>query len=158
MASVLELLQDNSFYIRASKCSFGVTSLTYLGHIISAAGVQPDPDKIEAVKAWPYPKSVKQVRAFLGLTGYYRRFIERYAQLAAPLSDLLRKDNFHWDEKTTNAFNLLKERLITTPVLIYPNFSLPFVIETDACEVGVGAILLQKEHPIAYYSKKLSPL
>lgn len=82
----------------------------------------------------------------------------QYAQLAAPLTDLLRKNNFHWDESTLAAFNTLKEKLITAPVLIYPNFSLPFVIETDACDVGVGAVLIQRGHPVAYYSKKLSPL
>lgn len=142
LGAVLELLQKNSFYIRLSKCEFGVASLVYLGHTILGEGVQPDQEKIEAVKAWPQPKSVKQVQAFLGLTGYYRRFIEKYSQLVAPLT----------------AFNMLKEKLTTTPVLIYPNFSLPFVIETDACDVGVGAILLQREHPIAFYSKKLSPL
>lgn len=151
MKEVLGLLQRNSFYIWVSKYDFGVASLTYLGHIISAAGVQPDPEKISVVKAWPPPKSVKQVRAFMGLTGYYQRFVEKYAQVAAPLSDLVRKDNFHWDAKTEITFQVLKEKLTSTPVFIFPNFSLPFIIETDACEVGVRAILLQKEHPITYY-------
>lgn len=91
---MLGLLRQNTFYIRISKCSFEVTYLIYLGHIVSADGMQPDPDKIEAVRAWPAPNSVRQVCTFLGLTGYYRRFIARYAQLAAPLTDLLRKTSF----------------------------------------------------------------
>lgn len=138
--------------------TFGVSSLVYPGHIISAEGVRPDLEKIIAVRDWPTPKSVRQVRTFLGLTGYYRRFIARYAQVAAPLTDLLRKDSFRWDVTTETAFDALKARLTSTPLLAYPDFSLPFIIETDTCEVGIGAILLQKEHPIAYYSKKLSPL
>lgn len=135
IAVVLDLLQQNSFYIQESKCSFGVSILVYLGHIISAYGVRTDLEKIRAVQDWPTPKSVWQVWVFLGLTGYYWHFIERYAQLAGLLIDLLRKDNFHWTERKLGSFNTLKEKLISTSVLAYSNFAQPFVIETDACNI-----------------------
>lgn len=109
-------------------------------------------------ESWPGPITIRQVRAFLGLTGYYRRFISRYAQVAAPITNLLKKNNFLWNSEVEIAFKELKNILITAPVLIYPNFDLPFVLETDACEVGVGAVLLQNDHLVAFYSKKLSAL
>lgn len=130
----------------------------YLGHIISAQGVRLDPEKIEVLNSWLEPKTVKNARSFLGFTGYYRRFIQHYVQLTSPLIDVLRKDCFCWDEGTRKAFRVLQEKIMTTPILSYPNFDLPFTIETDACDVRVGVILLQEEHPISFYSKKLSPL
>lgn len=119
-------------------------------------GVHPDPNKVAAVKEWPMPKSVKQVRAFLGLTRYYRRFINQYAQVASPITDLLKNNRFNWGDTTEEAFELLKEALISA--LACPNFSAPFVVETNACDVGVGVVLAQLEHPVAYYSKKLSSI
>lgn len=143
--------------MRASKYSFGLIELNYLGHIISPKGVQLDSKKIEAVKSWRPSKTMRQVRAFLGLTGYYRHFIKCYTHLVAPLMDLLKKDNFRWEENQQTAFDDLKEKLITTSVLAYPNFSILSVIETDACDVGAGAVL-QNEHPISNFSKKISSL
>lgn len=96
--------------------------------------------------------------AFLGLTRYYRRFISCYAQVAAPITNLLRKNNFQWNSEAEAAFKELKKILIPAPMLVYPNFELPFVIETDACDIGMGTVLLQDEHPIAFYNKKLSAL
>lgn len=156
LKEVFSLLQSNSFFIRKTKCCFGLTELNYLGHIITTEGVKPDPEKLVAVKNWPQPKTVKQVRAFLGLTGYYRRFISRYAQIASPLTELLKKGGFVWGDTAEEAFELLKEALVSAPVLAYPDFSLPFIVETDACNIGVGAVLAQLEHPVAYYSRKLS--
>lgn len=91
LREVLHLLQSHSFFVRRSKCSFGVKELVYLGHIVTPDGVRPDPDKVEAVKSWPIPNSLRQVRAFLGFTGYYRRFIRLYAQIASPITNLLRR-------------------------------------------------------------------
>jgi len=116
-----------------------------------------DNNKIQAVMQWQSPKNVKQLRGFLGLTGYYRRFIKSYAKLAAPLTDLLKKDGYMWTEDTERAFLRLKEAMGSAPVLALPNFQQPFVLETDASGTGIGAVLHQNGHPIAYFSKKLAP-
>ncbi|XP_059315524.1 uncharacterized protein LOC132066177 [Lycium ferocissimum] len=128
----------------------------YLGHYISAQGVSTDPKKIEAVQSWPEPTTIKRLRGFLGLTGYYRRFIKGYGVISKPLTDLLKKDSFSWTNKATEAFQELKTALTTAPVLILPDYNQPFVVETDACNVGIGAVLMQKDQPIAYLSKGLS--
>lgn len=116
-----------------------------------------DPNKIIAIQQWPPPHSVKEVRSFLELVGYYRRFIHHYAAIAGPLSDLLRKDSYKWSEVEQCAFDALKATLGCTPVLALPNFSQEFQVETDASGLGIGAILSQRGHPIAYFSQKLSP-
>lgn len=155
---VFKLLRQHCFYVRESKCVFGLEELSYLGHIILSQGIRPDPDKIKVVINWPVPTTIKQTRAFLGLTGYYRKFIAQYAQIAAPLTNLLRKDGFIWTAKATEAFEQLKIVLTSAPVLVFPDFQIPFVVETDACEVVIGAVLIQQEHPLAYFSQKLSKL
>lgn len=104
LEEVLSTLRDHSFFMRESKCQFGLHELAYLGQTISTKGIQPYPDKIRAVLDWPEPTTVKQVYGFLGLTGYYRKFIGRYAEIASPLTDLLRKDAFRWMMDATVAF------------------------------------------------------
>lgn len=151
---VLECLCSNQFYAKLSKCSFGQSSIDYLGHIISAQGVHPDPNKISAVQDWPTPTNLKSLLGFLVLTGFYRKFVHRYAHIAASLTDLLKKDQFCWSEAAKNFFAALKLALSSTPILALPNFTLPFQIRTDASGSGIGAVLLQNEHPIAYFSKK----
>lgn len=140
-----------------SKCEFGKDSVSYLGHIIFAGFVSVEQDKIAAIQNWPVPITVKQLRAFLGLAGYYRRFVARFASIAAPLTQLLRKDAFVWGANSDHSFDALKTALTNTPVLKLPNFSQKFVVQTDASSVGAGAILLQEGHPIAYFSKQLGP-
>jgi len=105
------------------------------------------PEKLQAIREWPLPQSVKALRSFLGLVGFYRRFIKGYAKMAAPLSQLLCKGQFWWSELATKAFTTLKEAVSTTPVLALPNFDIPFVVETDAFGTGVGAVLSQNGHP-----------
>lgn len=135
---------------------FAATKVEYLGHYISAEGVATDPKKAVAVQNWPEPASVKQLRDFLGQPGYYRRFIRTYRVISNPLTEFLKKDNFNWTEKATKAFSKLKEVLTSAPVLALPNFSLLFVVETDICNMGIGAVLMQKGQPIAFLSKGLS--
>nr|KYP54676.1 Retrovirus-related Pol polyprotein from transposon 17.6 [Cajanus cajan] len=144
---VLRLLQQHQLYARFSKCSFGVKEIEYLGHTLSSCGVAMDTSKIDSIRAWPQPTTLKQLRGFLGLSGYYRRFVKGYAQLAAPLTDLLKKDAFCWTEATAEAFSNLKQALMTAPVLAIPNFSEPFILETDASGIGIGAVLRKENIP-----------
>lgn len=125
--------------------------------MISHKGVQPDETKIEAMLAWPRPTNQKQLRGFLGLTGYYRKFVKGYASIAAPLTDLLKLDAFNWNIKAEQAFEQLKEALTQAPILQLPDFNKPFILETDASTYAIGAVLLQDGHPLAYFSRKLCP-
>ena len=131
--------------------------MEYLGHIISGLGVEVDTKKVAAVRDWPVPRTQRQVRGFLGLAGHYRRFIKGYATVAAPLTNLLRKDGFTWGETERIAFETLKHQLSTTPVLSLPDFAQTFVVETDAVDEGIGAVLLQNGRPICYFSRRLGP-
>ncbi|XP_042045728.1 uncharacterized protein LOC121792000 [Salvia splendens] len=157
LAEVLSILQANQFFVKLSKCSFCSTSVEYLGHIITDGQLKADSCKIDAMVAWPIPSTIKQLKGFLGLTGYYRRFIANYALIAAPLTDLLKKDSFVWSPAAEQSFCELKTAMTSAPVLRLPDFSRQFCVETDACDFGVGAVLLQDNHPLAFFSKKLGP-
>ncbi|KAL4567311.1 hypothetical protein LXL04_022892 [Taraxacum kok-saghyz] len=152
----LHILEQNQLVVNKKKCSFGQQSIEYLGHIINGEGVAMDPSKVEAVVAWPAPKSVKALRGFLGLTGYYRKFIRNYGSIAKPLTTLTNKEAFGWNPEAQTAFEELKHAIVTAPLLAIPNFSWPFVIECDASGRGIGAVLMQQQRPIAFYSKALS--
>jgi len=155
---VFELLQQHQFKVRLTKCSFAQQQLKYLGHVISAEGVATDPSKITDVQNWPVPTSVKELRGFLGLAGYYRRFVKNFGMLAKPLTKLLKKGHiFAWTPATDQSFQALKHALTTAPVLALPDFSKQFIVETDASDKGIGAMLQQEGHPIAYVSKALGP-
>ena len=155
LKQVLDRLRAHQLYLKISKCSFAQLQLDYLGHIISGAGVSTDPTKIAAMVSWPVPKSVTELRGFLGLTGYYRRFVKHYGLIAKPLTQLLRKKQFCWSDDAQHAFERLKQAMVTTPVLALPNFKEPFEVETDASDVGIGAVLMQHGQPIAHLSKAL---
>ncbi|CAJ2641599.1 unnamed protein product [Trifolium pratense] len=154
---VFNCLLENKFFLKDSKCTFAQESISYLGHIVSAKGVGPDPEKIQAMSEWPIPTTIKQLRGFLGLTGFYQKFVKDYAIIASPLTDLLRKDAFNWSASAQIAFDALKKAMSEAPVLVLPNFDEEFTMETDASGTGMGAVLCQKGHPICYYSKKLCP-
>jgi hypothetical protein len=159
LKQVFSLLQQHQLSIKRSKCSFAQQSLEYLGHIISNKGVATDPGKIQAVQAWPTPVNVKQVRGFLGLTGYYRKFIRNYSLISRTLSNLLKKNVvFQWTPTHQAAFDHLKQLMLEAPVLAIPNFQIPFAVETDACKHGVGAVLSQNGLLVAYLSKALGPV
>jgi hypothetical protein len=158
LKQVLQLLANGKWQVKLSKCSFAQQRLSYLGHIISGAGISTDPAKISAIQSWPQPANVKELRSFLGLAGYYRRFVKHFAIIAKPLTALLRKDSLYvWTPAHSEAFSTLKTALMTAPVLAMPDFSKPFCIETDASNAGVGAVLLQQGHPLAFISKPLGP-
>ncbi|XP_004301871.1 PREDICTED: uncharacterized protein LOC101305766 [Fragaria vesca subsp. vesca] len=152
----IELL-PNTAPINESKCSFGVSQVEYLGHIISSKGVAVDPAKIECIKKWGKPATLKGLRGLLGLTGYYRKYVRNFGTIAKPLTDMLKKDNFKWTIESEIAFEALKEALVSTPVLAIPDFEKEFTIECDASDKGSGAVLSQEGHPIAYLSKALAP-
>jgi len=127
--------------------------VAYLGHIISSDGVAMDGEKVAAVASWPQPRSARGLRGFLGLAGYYRKFIRNYGTVAAPLTALLRKDGFTWTDEATAAFDALKQALSTTPVLQLPDFDRQFTVDCDASGSGFGAVLHQGSGALAYFSR-----
>lgn len=144
--------------MKLNKCSFAQKQLDYLGHIITDQGVATDPSKTEAMVKWPVPTSVTELRGFLGLTGYYRKFIHHFGILAKPLTNLLKKKQFGWSTEAQRVFEALKAAMTSTPVLALPDFKEQFILETDACDSGIGVVLMQKERPVAYLSKALGPV
>ena len=160
----LELLREKQWYVKAKKCSFFMSTVTFLGHRVSAAGIQPDPLKIEALKRWPLPLLTRRdVQSFYGLASYYRKFIPGFAQIAAPLTDLLKKESkVVWTDAEQTAAQTLISHLITSPVLALPDFSKPFFLTTDASDQAVGVLLSQqgdsssKQHIIACYSHRFT--
>lgn len=176
---VLKRIAEFGLKLSPSKCKFFQTSVKYLGHVISAQGIQPDPDKITAVKDWPCPQTAKELRSFLGFTGYYRRFVRDYSCIVRPLNDLLKgelaprhKGQKHWPRTKSPslgakwtpacqaAFDLIVEKLISAPVLAFANWQLPYVVHTDASMSGLGAALYQVQdgqtRVVAYASRGLS--
>ena len=136
---------------------FVQSRIEYLGHIIDKDGVSVDPSKVQVMLNWPLPKSLRDLRGFLGLIRYYRRFVANYSRIAWPLTQHLKKDAFLWNEEATQAFQQLKNAMTSLPMLALPDFSKVFVIETDAAGVGLGVVLMQKGKSLAYFGHKLSP-
>lgn len=160
--TVLRRLQAAGLKLKPSKCQFLKQEVKYLGHILSKNGVRPDPEKTRCVNEFPRPTTVKEVRQFLGLIGYYRRHIPEFAEKAKPLTALTsKKVTFSWSTEAEAAFEVLKHELTQAPLLRFPDFSKPFILITDASQSALGAVLTQEfegnEHPIAYASRKLNP-
>ena len=153
---VLEKLRRNWLYGKFSKCDFWLEEVAFLGHVITAEGVAVDPTKIEAVVNWRQPSNVSEIRSFLGLAEYYRRFIENFSTIAKPLTNLLKNDTkFVWDKKCEKSFQLLKEKLTTTPVLTLPDIHKDFVVYCGASKNGLGCVLMQEGKVVAYASRQL---
>ncbi|XP_061366875.1 uncharacterized protein LOC133310005 [Gastrolobium bilobum] len=155
--SVLACLQHHAFFVKLSKCAFGQSEISYLGHIVCAEGVKADPQKVAAMLDWPQPVNIKQLRAFLGLISYYRKFVHQYANVAWPLTELLKSEKLCWSSAASKAFDDLKTAMSITPILSLPDFSAVFIVETDASNYGIGAVLIQHGRPLSFFSKKLGP-
>lgn len=161
LESVFQRLEKHNLKIQPCKCEFLRKEVAYLGHVVTKDGVKPNPNKIIAIQKYPIPKTQKEIKSFLGLTGYYRRFIKNYSEIIKPLTLLLKKNaNFNFDEKCIESFNKCKELLTNAPILSYPNFDEEFILTTDASNFAIGAVLAQgklgEEKPIAYGSRTLN--
>ena len=155
---VLELLRANHYHIKLPKCEFEQEEVKFLGHIIGCNGVKVDPAKVAVIQEWLRPTNVHGVRSFVGLATYFRKFIEAFSKMVAPLTNLTKHDvPFIWDASCEKAFLAVKHALTNAPVLALPDFLLPFVVVCDASKEGIGAVLLQKQRPLAYESRKLRP-
>ncbi|KAA0059807.1 pol protein [Cucumis melo var. makuwa] len=153
---VLQTLRDNKLYAKFSKCEFWLKQVSFLGHVVSKAGVSVDPAKIKAVTGWTRPSTVSEVRSFLGLAGYYRRFVENFSRIATPLTQLTRKGApFVWSKACEDSFQNLKQRLVTAQVLTEPDGSGSFLIYSDASKKGLGCVLMQQGKVVAYASRQL---
>jgi len=175
LEAVFNRIKQHGLKLKPSKCEFFKTSVKYLGHVVSENGIETDPEKLEALINWPVPHNIKTLRAFLGFTGYYRRFVKNYSKMVKPLNDLLvghptnkeaskkkstkHRKQWQWGELQQKAFETIKEKLSSPPVLAYADYTKPFVLHTDASADGLGAVLYQvqdgKERVIAYASRGL---
>ena len=153
---VLKLLRDHQLYTKFSKFEFWLIEVRFLGHVVSASGVSMDPEKDEVVMSWERPKSVFEICSFLGLAGYYRRFIKDFSRLASPMMRLARKEvKFDWDDRCEEAFQDLKRRLTTAPILIFPDRVQGYRVYCDALRAGLRCVLMQSGRVVAYGSRQL---
>ncbi|WVZ58486.1 hypothetical protein U9M48_008758 [Paspalum notatum var. saurae] len=153
---VLQILREHKLYAKFSKCEFWIDEVRFLGHVVSKGGIAVDPIKVSTVTNWKVPEIPKEVRGFLGLAGYYRRFIEKFSRIANPMTSLLEKDaEFRWTNAQQAAFDELKKRLTTTPVLTLPDQQKKFIVYCDAFRDGLGCVLMQEDKVIVYASRQL---
>jgi hypothetical protein len=153
---VLQRLRDHCLYAKFSKCEFWLDSVKFLGHTISSEGISVDPTKDQEVMDWKPPTSIHQIRSFLGLAGYYRRFIPDFSKIAKLMTELLKKEiKFHWNDKCEEAFHTLRKLLTTAPVLAQPDNAKPFDVYCDASGIELGCVLMQNNWVIAYASRAL---
>ncbi|GJV70246.1 transposon Tf2-6 polyprotein, partial [Tanacetum coccineum] len=137
---ILKTMRQNKLFAKKTKCVFGISHVEYLRHVISVQGVAVDPSKIVAMQNWPIPTNIKQLRGFLGLTTYYRKFFKDFASLSRSLTQLLKKNSFKWSEEAQSSFLALQAAMTQAPVLALPNFTKPFEVEIDASGIGIGAV------------------
>ena len=156
LRTILQLLRDHQLYAKFSKCEFWLTKLRFLGHVVSASDVSVDPEKVKAMMSWERPKSVFEIRSFLGLAGYYRRFIEDFSRLVAPMTRLTQKEvKFDWDDQCKETFQELKWRLTSAPILIVPDRGQGYTVYYDASRSGLGCVLMQFGRVVDYGSRQL---
>jgi hypothetical protein len=152
---VLGILEDQQLYAKESKCEFGMTQMLYLRYVIREDGVQVHQEKIRAIIEWPTTRNMTELKSFLGLYTYYKKCVKGFSQLMTPLTDLTKKGAFSWIDEAQVTFEKMKEVMSLCHALALPNFTHPFVLECDASRIGIGAVLMQDNHPIAFESRKL---
>nr|GEZ88508.1 putative reverse transcriptase domain-containing protein [Tanacetum cinerariifolium] len=156
LKTILELLKKEELYAKFSKCEFWIPKVQFLGHVIDSQGIHVDPAKIESVKKWASPKSPTKIRQFLGLAGYYQRFIKGFSKVAKPMTKLTQKKvEFEWGDKQEATFQLLKQKLCSVSILALPEGSEDFIVYCDASNKGLGAVLMQRDKVISYASRHL---
>ena len=153
---VCSILLKKQLYANPKKCNFFTESITFLRFIMSSQGVSTDPDKIKAILKWPESRTLRKVRSFHRLTKFYCRFIQGFSTIVALVTDCIRKGDFVWTKVVSKAFQELKEKMTEAPVLRLPDFSKAFEVTCNASGVGIGGVLSQKGHPIAFFSEKLN--
>nr|CAD1839447.1 unnamed protein product [Ananas comosus var. bracteatus] len=148
------LLEEHQLRLNPKKCEYSKQSLVYLGFLVGGCKLQIDPDKVRAIKEWPRPKNMTEVRSFMGACQYVRKFIRHFSILAASLHALTKaNEKFEWSSKHKNTFQLLQRKICEAPVLVLPNLQRPFELEAHASSYAIGAVLMQDDRPIAYYSE-----
>ena len=153
---VLGVLREKQLYAKLSKCEFWMDEVQFLGHMISAHGIAVDPAKVEVVVKWESPKSATEIKSFVGLAGYYRRFIVGLSKIVAPLTQFIQKDQpFTWTDTCEESFQELKRRLTSAPILVIPDVGKPFEVYCDASHLGLGCVLMQEKKVVAYASRQL---